>query len=147
MTAWKYIDKRQFTISAIRDYNLMKTIITAAPERTKGKNEVEEDSVHSKQNATAIGKAPYTRAEGPIGNIDLVEKRYMDAVEYMEWFSPAWESLKEQDKKILSEFYMGENRRSGASVRLQHALNYSDRHLDRLRASALDELGNLLLGN
>ena len=146
MTAWKYIDKRQFTISAIRDYNLMKAIIKSAPEGVKGENEAA-NADHFKQKATAFGKTPFTWVKGPINSTDLVEKRYMDAVEYMEWFSPAWESLSEQDKKILSEFYMGENRRSGASVRLQHALNYSDRHLDRLRANALDELSNLLLGN
>jgi hypothetical protein len=121
---WKYIDKQAFTIAALQDFNAMKDIISITPEETK---------------------ETYTLIEDK-GTDDPVIKRYDVALKYMKWFLPAWNRLKEQDRDILKEFYMSGDLRSGATVRLQHKLNYSDRQIDRLRASALKELILRLLG-
>lgn len=141
MLICKYIDKRQFAISAIRDFNNMKIIINTTPEKIKETDErtMDADSIEFERS---------TQEKIQIQNIkgDLVKKRYKNAMEYMEWFLPVWDSLKKQDQRVLHEFYMSENLRSGASVRLQHELNYSERHIDRLRSNALDELAYLLLG-
>ena len=146
MTALKYVDRHPFTISAIRDYKLMKSIIDAAPARVKEQNGMAVNANLPEKETETFEKSPCSQTERSIESIDLVKKRYTEASEYMEWFFPAWDSLSEQGQKILSEFYMSDSRRSGASIRLQHALNYSDRQLDRLRSSALDELSNFLLG-
>jgi len=121
---WKYIDKQAFTIAALQDFNAMKNIISITSEETK---------------------ETYTLIEDKETD-DPVIKRYDTALKYMKWFLPAWNRLKEQDRDILKEFYMSGDLRSGATVRLQHKLNYSDRQIDRLRASALKELILRLLG-
>jgi hypothetical protein len=121
---WKYIDKQAFTIAALQDFNAMKDIISITPEETK---------------------ETYTLIEDKETD-DPVLKRYDVALKYMKWFLPAWNRLKEQDRNILKEFYMSGDLKSGATVRLQHKLNYSDRQIDRLRASALKELILRLLG-
>lgn len=146
MFALRYIDKNQFAISAIRDFNSMKTIIETTPERIKKTDEKMENSAKNESGKTAHKMIPQNENEKSIVSIDLVKKRYKNAAIYMEWFLPAWNSLKKQDQKILCEFYMHEDRRSGASIRLQHALNYSERQIDRFRVGALEALALLLLG-
>lgn len=41
--------------------------------------------------------------------IQLLKERYRDAVEYMEWYQPAWEMLSEDDRFVLETYYGEEN--------------------------------------
>jgi len=59
---------------------------------------------------------------------------------YLDWFEPAWCALSEEKRLILKEFYMMGNLKSGAGVRLQFKVNYSDRQIYRIKESALSEL-------
>jgi len=128
----------------MRDYENMKNIIESTPERIK----------HGDKNLAyselAMPFSQKIRADAGIAssiqNVDFIKERYSGAKDYMEWFLPAWNNLKAQDQTILREFYMNESKRSGASVRLQFKLNYSERQIDRLRAEALETFSTLLLG-
>ena len=43
-----------------------------------------------------------------IDEIDVLRERYRQAVEYMDWFQPAWQALTEDERIVLSEFYWKE---------------------------------------
>jgi hypothetical protein len=148
MVAWKYIDKQAITVSAIRDFDSMNAIIDTTPQSVKDKYDMITNPVEalSKSSVTKITCEHNATVKKKIGDIDFVKARYVNALEYMEWFMPAWTNLTQLDQKILKEYYMSGSRRSGASARLQNELNYSDRQIDRLRASALETLSLLLLG-
>ena len=64
----------------------------------------------------------------------------------MAWFEPAWSSLTDTEQHILSEYYMGDNQKSGATYRLMNELNYSESHVERLRSYALNHLRSMLFG-
>jgi len=66
--------------------------------------------------------------------------------EFLEWFEPSWNALEDEEKLILKEFYMTGNLKSGAGIRLQLKLNYSERHLHRLRGDAIAKLSMMLFG-
>ena len=44
-----------------------------------------------------------------IDEIDVLRERYRQAVEYMDWFQPAWAALSEDERYVLSEFYWKED--------------------------------------
>ena len=148
MVALRYIDKHSITISAIRDFDSMKAIIDTTPQNVKDKYDMITNPVEALSKSSVIipMHVPKSTVKKKLGDIDFVKARYTNALEYMEWFMPAWTNLAQQDQKILREYYMSGNQRSGASVRLQYELNYSERQIDRLRASALETLSLLLLG-
>ena len=38
--------------------------------------------------------------------IDVLKERYRQAIEYMNWFQPAWDELTDDEQYILTEFYI-----------------------------------------
>ena len=50
----------------------------------------------------------YIFADG-IEEIDILKERYRQAVEYMEWFQPAWDQLSEDERYVLDAIYGEEN--------------------------------------
>jgi DNA-directed RNA polymerase specialized sigma subunit len=82
-----------------------------------------------------------------LDRLDVLEERERVAKAYMAWFIPAWDRLTEQEQLILTEFFMVSNQfRNGARGRLASKLNYTERHIDRLRADAIQKLQTLLFG-
>ncbi len=73
--------------------------------------------------------------------------RYRQAKEYMDWFSPAWEQLPEQDRYVLASFYI-ENLKydAGACFYVGEYLGLEKTATYRKRNRALDRLGALLFG-
>ncbi len=49
-------------------------------------------------------------------SISLLNERYQRAEEYMAWFLPAWQALSEQERFVLSRFYMDDESRQVDSV-------------------------------
>ena len=106
---WKYLDKRTATIRAMEDYENMQFIINNTDDEIKGVRE----------NMVSIGspnmdgmphshnpQAAEERIIDSIERIDILKERYRQAVEYMNWFKPAWESLSEDDQYVLESFYL-----------------------------------------
>ena len=82
-----------------------------------------------------------------LNEVDEVEKfRIEQKNEFLHWFEPAWESISQEEQLILKEFYMGENLKSGAGIKLQFKIPYSERQLHRLKDRAVADLSVLLFG-
>lgn len=79
-------------------------------------------------------------------NIELDSFRLKRVNDYLNWFEPPWNALSEEQRMILTEFYMNDNLKSGAGVRLQFKCNYSERQLYRIKGDALLELSKYLFG-
>lgn len=110
---WQYLDKRNGAISALQDYTSMQYII----------DHTDEEIANVSDRMTSLGsprlsdmpKSPSNpqtnenRIIAGIDEIDVLRERYRQAVEYMDWFQPAWTALSEDERYVLSEFYWKED--------------------------------------
>lgn len=108
---WKYLDKRRGAVQAVKDYGSMRFIIENTDDEIK--------KVYS--GMTGLGspgmdglphahdpKAGEERLVSSLDEIDVLKERYRQAMEYMAWFVPAWGSLDEDERFVLSTFYKEE---------------------------------------
>lgn len=149
MIAWKYLNKPSATVAALQDYSTMREIINITPQETKELYD-RMISVGGRQ-ITCLPtswnpQAGEERLVKSLDTLDVIQERYRQAVEYMNWFEPAWATLSDVEQTILREFYMSDSLRSGATARLQQRLNYSERQVHRIRAQALKRMSHLLFG-
>ena len=112
---WHYLDKRGAAINALKDYGSMQYIIDHTDE--------EIDTVHDRMSSVGspvlsdMPKGPHNphanenRIIVAIDEIDVLKERYRQAVEYMDWFKPAWMSLSEDERYVLQTFYWNEDER------------------------------------
>ncbi len=106
--SWKYLDKRNATIKAIEDYEVMKFIIDHTEENIR----LEEDRM-SDLSSPGLNGMPHVknihaeedRIVKGLEEIDLLKERYRQAMEYMAWFQPAWEELNDDERLVLETFY------------------------------------------
>ena len=149
MIAWKYIDKTSAAIAAIRDYANMRSVINITPDEIK-----ELYSRMISPRGSKISGMPKMKNNrnhenmlaASMDELDAMQERYRQAIEFMGWFEPAWGSLTDDEQHVLSEYYANGNQRSGAAARLQVEYNYSDRQVERLRNKALSRLSHMLFG-
>ena len=99
---WHYLDKRGAAINALKDYGSMQYIIDHTDE--------EIDTVHDRMSSVGspvlsdMPKGPHNsqanenRIIAAIDEIDVLKERYRQAVEYMDWFKPAWMALSEDER-------------------------------------------------
>ena len=149
MIAWKYLDKTSATITAMRDYESMRVIINNTPDEIK--EVYEKMATPRSPNLTGMpsAKNPQSGTDklaAQIDKLDVLRERYSNAVEYMAWFESAWGTLDDTEQRVLREFYMTTNQKSGATYRLMAQLNYSESHVERLRSKALNHIRTLLYG-
>ena len=109
---WQYLDKRSAAVNALKDYSSMTYILAHTDEEIA---QVHEDT-------TTLGSPAFTDMPGgspnpqsgemriitAIDELDVLRERYRQAKEYMEWFQPAWDSLSEDERYVLEQFYGGE---------------------------------------
>ena len=148
--AWIYLDKKSAAVSAIKDYNDMEFIINNTPDdiadvRSK-MTTAKTPTVSDMPKGTPDPHAGEARLAAQLDELDIIKERYRRALEYMEWFRPAWEELAETERIILTEYYMAGNQKSGATKRLELRLNYGHSQIDNLRSKALSRLTVLLFG-
>ena len=111
MISWSYLDKRDATIKALKDYDIMKFII----------EDTNDEIWKIKEKAESIGAPKYAehirsgsahsgedRIIDVIEEIDTLKERYRQAQEYMAWFEPAWRQLSEDEQYILESYYLEE---------------------------------------
>jgi DNA-directed RNA polymerase specialized sigma subunit len=149
MIALKYINKNAATIAAIRDYKNMRFAINNTPQDIKDVHEQMASPRGPRLSMMPTARnhhAGASKLAAQIDKLDILRERYSQAIEYMAWFEPAWSSLTDTEQHILSEFYMVDNQKSGATYRLMNELNYSESHVERLRSAALNHLRGLLYG-
>lgn len=148
--AWIYLDKKTAAIDALKDYSSMEYIIQNHP------NEVEDvrDRMTSLPSSIPTGvlgqKNPHAaeaRLASSLDEIDVLKERYRRALEYMEWFYPAWDALTEDERFVLWEFYLHDD-----SKQIDAIGNICDRfHIERSsvykkKNRALEHLTTLLYG-
>jgi len=147
--AWKYINKASAVIAALRDYHNMRFIINNTPDEIKDVY----GGMIAPRNPKLTGmpsvrnpQSGLDKLSAQIDKLDILRERYSAAIEYMAWFEPAWSNLTDTEQHILSEFYMTDNLKSGATYRLMDEYKYSERKIEQMRSNALKHLCVLLLG-
>lgn len=106
--AWKYLDKRGGTVQAVKDYSSMKFIIESTDSEIKktytGITTVGSPNMDGMPHAHDP-KAGEERLVNSLDEIDVLKERYRQALEYMDWFVPAWKQLTEDEQFVLETFY------------------------------------------
>ena len=115
---WKYLDKRSATIAAIKDYDAMQFIINSTDDEIKRTYEKMTSVGSPKWDGMPHAHNPRAGEErliSAISEIDILRERYRQAVEYMDWFKPAWEQLTDDERYCLETFY-GDGNTYGSSA-------------------------------
>ena len=145
--AWIYLDKRGAAIDALKDYTSMEFIIQNQPEELA---EVEEKlfSVRSSvPNGMPRAHNPHageSRLAASLDEIDVLKERYRRALEYMEWFQPAWDALTGDERYVLTEFYLNQQEDAVSSICTHFTIERSSAYNKKNRALA--RLALLLYG-
>ena len=148
--SWKYLDKKNATIKAIEDFEVMKFIIDHTEENIRMEQERMTDLSSPGLNGMPHGKnlhAGEDRIVNGLEQIDLLKERYRQAVEYMAWFQPAWEELSEDERFVLETFFQSEG--SYGSYAVDTVKEYFNIEKDSAHAKkrrALVHLTGLLYG-
>ena len=147
---WKYLDKQSATIAVLKDYESMQFIIkntgdeiTAERDKMVGVGSPNWDGMPHAHNPSA-GEDRILKG---IEEIDILKERYRQAVEYMEWFQPAWDELSEDEQYVLEVFYQDENSYgsyAAETVAEHFGIEHTSAHKKKNRA--LDHLTVLLFG-
>lgn len=119
MIAWIYLDKKAAAIDALKDYSSMEYII----QNHQAELEEAQERMFSLRPSIPTGmpsahnpKAGENKLISNIDEINVLKERYRQALEYMEWFKPAWEALGEDEQFVLSEFYRNEDARQADAI-------------------------------
>ncbi len=82
-----------------------------------------------------------------IEEIDILKERYRQAMEYMDWFQPAWDQLTEEERYVLETFYGdGNTYGSSAASYIAEYLHIEQPTAYKRKNRALDRLTVLLFG-
>lgn len=147
--AWIYLDKKTAAIDALKDYASMEYIINHCPDDIADVR-AKMTAVPS-PNLTGLPKQrnPHSgeaRLAASIDEIDVLKERYRRALEYMEWFRPAWETLTEEEQFILTEFFLSEGSKIEAVGRIGDRLFLEKSQIYFKKDKALSHLTLLLYG-
>jgi hypothetical protein len=133
----------------MRDYMNMRSVINITPEDIK---ELYSRMI-SPRNAKITGMPKsknHCKHEdmlaASLDELDVMQERYRQAIEYTGWFEPAWASLTDDEQLVLREFYMSGSQITGACARLQQQLSYSERQVYRIKETAMKRLSLMLFG-
>ena len=149
MIAWRYLDKQTATVNAMKDFENMTCIINLTPEEVKS---IEEDMVSPR--GSNIDDMPHVRnlhshenmLVSSISKMDVLNQRYKQAVEFMNWFKPAWDTLCEEEQIILSEFYLVAGSKTDAVGNLSERLFVDRSNVYRRKDKAVEHLSIMLYG-
>lgn len=147
---WKYLDKRQAAIAAIKDYEAMQFIIRNTDGEIKDAYEKMGGVAGSRYDGMPRTRNPHAGEERLINiieEIDVLRERYRQAVEYMDWFKPAWEQLSDDERYCLETFYGdGNTYGSNAAYYVAEYFNIEQSSAYKRKNRALDKLTVLLFG-
>ena len=149
MIAWRYLDKQQATLNALSDYRNMETIIEITPVEIK---DIKEDMTGP--SSSVPDGMPHSRnirsgenlVCNSIDQCDVLHNRYLQAVEFMSWFTPAWLELSEEERLLLETFYMGEDNKTTAVENINEQLHIERAQIYRRKEKALNRLTIFLYG-
>ncbi|MGE5417492.1 MAG: hypothetical protein ACM3UZ_12215 [Acidobacteriota bacterium] len=146
---WHYLDKKLAAINALKDYSNMEYIIEHTSEDIAAINEKMDSPRSSGLNGMPKvhnPKATEERLASCIDEIDVLKERYRQALEYMEWFKPAWETLDAESRLILNEFYVSDITKTEAISNISAQLHIERSWVYKKKEEALRQLTLLLYG-
>ena len=148
--AWIYLDKRTAAIDALKDYASMEYIVQTCPDDLSDAREQMTSISPSAPTGMPRQKNPHSgeaRLAASIDEIDVLKERYRRALEYMEWFSPAWDALTEDERFILNECFLREDiSKTEAILNVGDWLHVERAQVYRRKDKSLDRLALLLYG-
>ena len=147
---WQYLDKRGAAINALKDYNSMAYII----------EHTDEEIANIHDDMTSIGSQAFSymtygsfnpqsgeiRLTAAIDEIDVLRERYRQAKEYMEWFQPAWDTLSEDERYVLEQFYWEDDERFDALSEICDKYSIERTSAYKKKKRAVAKLALLLFG-
>lgn len=146
---WKYFDKRNGTIQAIKDYQSMKFILETTDQRIKDVYDrmsgVSSPLIDGMPKAENL-KASEDRIVKGISDIDILKERYDQAQEYMKWFEPAWQELSEDERYVLETFYSTSESQTGSVYDICERFNIERSSAYNKKNRAVTHLAVLLFG-
>lgn len=102
----RYLDTHKAAIKALQDYQLME----AAAHNNQEAAELRADLTCI--SSPVMDGMPHARdphrGAATLDKIDVLEQRTAQAQEYLHWFGTAWDSLAEEDRFVLENFFLGE---------------------------------------
>lgn len=147
---WRYVDRRAAAINALRDYATMEAIIESTPDDLKA---IEADLPGVSSPAMDGSRHAFnpTASEDKILNhlerIDNRTRKYLQAMDYMAWFNPAWQALSDEEREVLEVcFLSGIESATDAIYEVQNHLHVERSTAYNRRKTALDHLTVLLYG-
>lgn len=147
---WQYLDKRGAAINALKDYSSMAYIIEHTDEEIAN---IHDDMVSiSSPEFTDIPHDSFNPQSGEIrltsaiDEIDVLRERYRQAKEYMEWFQPAWDSLSEDERYVLEQFYWHEEDAFDAISAISNRFHIERSSAYKRKNRAVSKLTLLLFG-
>lgn len=128
---------------ALKDYSSMEFIIANTSSEIKNardKMSAVRSPQYDEMPRTHNPQAGEERILNGIEEIDILQERYRQAVEYMDWFKPVWEQLTADERYVLETFYDEECSQTGAmyeicdhfSIERSSAYNKKNRALAKL---------------
>lgn len=150
MMPWLYLDKEAASIKALKDFPGMRRILENHFDdttETEAFLTATPNAILSHLRNMPNPKAFENKVVSTLHLIDVVEERYLHALEYMTWFLPAWEALSEENRYILSEFFFDDSiSRAEAVERIGNRLGYEKTAIYTRKDKAVDNLAFLLYG-
>lgn len=117
--AWIYLDKKAAAVDALKDYASMEYIIANHVDDVDEIREKLTSLPSSAPTGMPRNKNPHAGEAwlaASLDEIDVLKERYRRALEYMEWFKPAWNALSEDEQCVLAEFYHNEDSRQTDAI-------------------------------
>ncbi len=145
--SWSFVDKRNATISALEAYSSMTFVIKntdedirRARDKMSGVGSPNMDGMPHAHNPLAMQE----RLAKGIDEIDTIKERYRQAVEYMNWFKPAWNQLSDDERYILGLFHV-EDCEGAAEIIAEH-FGIDRKSAYNRKYRAVDHLSMMLYG-
>jgi len=148
--AWVYLDKKSAAINALKDYADMEYIIQHTPfdvaDARDKMSVVRSATISDMPKHTPNPHAGEERIAAAIDEIDVLKERYRRALEYMEWFRPAWEQLGEDEQFLLRQFFCLEISKTDAVCNIYDKLYIERSQAYNRKEKAVAHLALLLYG-
>ena len=107
--SWSFLDKHHATVEAIKAFKSMDSIIKNTPDEIQNVRNSMGGVASPKLDGLPSVHNPQVREDrllSGIDAIDVLEEKYRNAVEYMDWFKPAWEQLSDNERYVLDLSFM-----------------------------------------
>ena len=147
--AWIYLDKKTAAVDALKDYASMEFIIQnhrGDLEEVRTKMTSLPSASVSRISKESDPKAGESRLAASLDEIDVLKERYRRALEYMEWFQPAWDSLTDDERYVLSEYFLRDDLKTNAIHNICERFSLERSAAYKRKDTALTKIALLLYG-